>query len=310
MKKLELAVKRAKRAVGELPSTLRSVFLGTRLDGVTDGENLRKLSNGRRQKVRLVANTLCCLLAIAALTSGGLAWKSWAEYKASEKTYSDMDTEIFYRKISLPKGESKRTTYIIDDATDTEEAETSTGQQWTYDHEALLAVNDEAAGYLWVPGADIRLPVVQTDNNDYYLKHSIDKSYNSSGTPFIDYRIADGLDAGNVIIYAHNMKNGGMFANLAGLLSPDTMDDPEKNAFYIYTGREVREYRIFSMYISKPYGGPYVYDVEDVPAYALEMQQASSYYSDIDVSGASQVVTLSTCTGDGKERIIIQGVLQ
>ena len=170
----------------------------------------------------------------------------------------------------------------------------------------MLSINNEAAGYIRIPSVGISLPVVQTDNNRYYLNHSIEKSDNASGTLFIDYRVADGINAANVIIYGHNMKNGGMFARLSEFLSTENFSDSDKNKIYIYTEDEIRVFTIFAAYISKPYGEPYTYDVNDAAEYALAMKEKSILYSNEDVSEAVQVLTLSTCTGDGKERIIVQ----
>ena len=52
----------------------------------------------------------------------------------------------------------------------------------------LKKINNDVRGWIQVNGTNINYPFVQTNNNDFYLKHSFDKSYNSSGWIFLDYR--------------------------------------------------------------------------------------------------------------------------
>ena len=49
---------------------------------------------------------------------------------------------------------------------------------FVYNHQALLDINSDGLGFLYVPSVDIRLPVAQTTDNDFYLTHTFDKTYN------------------------------------------------------------------------------------------------------------------------------------
>lgn len=78
---------------------------------------------------------------------------------------------------------------------------------------------DERYGaYVEVPGHGISYPVVQGDDNQYYLYHDLDgnKSYT---TVFLDARATwDGL---NKLIYGHTLVSGGMFRPIAEAYKPD-----------------------------------------------------------------------------------------
>ena len=56
------------------------------------------------------------------------------------------------------------------------------------DFDALKKINPETVGWIMVPGTKINYPFVKTNNNDYYLKHSFDKTSNKKGWVFLDYR--------------------------------------------------------------------------------------------------------------------------
>ena len=76
----------------------------------------------------------------------------------------------------------------------------------------FLKINDEFKGWLLVDDTAIDYPIVQAENNTYYLKHDFYKDMNHVGALFIDYRIDQMAE--NIIIYGHNLNNGEMFSEL------------------------------------------------------------------------------------------------
>ena len=57
-------------------------------------------------------------------------------------------------------------------------------------------------------------PVVKGTNNSFYLNHSFDKSNNSAGWIFADYRNKFDNTDKNIVIYGHNMRDGSMFGSM------------------------------------------------------------------------------------------------
>ena len=51
----------------------------------------------------------------------------------------------------------------------------------------LLRKNKDTVGWLKLEGTNINYPVVQTDNNDYYLNHAFNGYKNYAGWFFMDY---------------------------------------------------------------------------------------------------------------------------
>lgn len=49
------------------------------------------------------------------------------------------------------------------------------------DFNELLAKNTDTVGWVYVGGTNINYPVVQTHNNEYYLTHSFDETWNDAG---------------------------------------------------------------------------------------------------------------------------------
>ena len=222
------------------------------------------------------------------------------EYKKGVDIYESIGESVLVPVEKATGGESKDSNREEDEAL-----------PFVYDHEALLAINPEGQGYLYIPSIDLRLPIVQGTDNEYYLNHTFNKVYNGAGALFIDSRIENGISGSNVIIYGHNMKNGSMFAGLTNYKNESFYNQSGNDVFYIYTGDKVREYRIFSAFENDPHG--YVYTCnfktpQQLQEYAGTVKSYSLYDTKVDVSQASQVVTFSTCTSDGERRIVVQGI--
>lgn len=60
---------------------------------------------------------------------------------------------------------------------------------------------------------EMLLPVMQTDNNDDYIRSDCDKNPSDAGTPFFDYR-CDVKNSLILVVYAHNMNDLSQFGAL------------------------------------------------------------------------------------------------
>ena len=90
-----------------------------------------------------------------------------------------------------------------------------------YDFPGLLAQNEDFVGWLNIPDTSIDFPVVQGDNNQYYLDHNFYGDYNVFGCPFLDTRTP--LSGSNLVIHGHNMGN-----NRTEIFSPLMLyEDPD-----------------------------------------------------------------------------------
>ncbi len=108
--------------------------------------------------------------------------------------------------------------------------------------------NSDIVAILSIPVLDLKEAVVQTDNNDYYMTHDINKKNNSQGSIFMDYR--NNLDSKKIIIYGHNLKISSKksgFSKLTTFINANYED--EKYFLYLYTDREVSTWKVFSIMI-------------------------------------------------------------
>lgn len=119
------------------------------------------------------------------------------EYHDGQKEYEELKE---YTK-EQPEGQQ-------DDPTKSGEEEKA------IDFEGLRKINEDIVAWIQIPGIGVDYPVVQGEDNEYYLHHTFRKEVNKAGSIFLDYRNRADFTDQRVILYGHNMKDGSMFSNL------------------------------------------------------------------------------------------------
>ncbi len=72
----------------------------------------------------------------------------------------------------------------------------------------------QVKGRIIVDGTSIDFPVVQGEDNEFYLDHDYDGSYYINGGVFIDYVHKGDFSDQNTVIYGHNVRIGYIFHDL------------------------------------------------------------------------------------------------
>lgn len=80
---------------------------------------------------------------------------------------------------------------------------------------ALYEQNNDLVGWIKIDDTPIDFAVVQTDNNDDYLRTDFDGNANRNGTIFVDWHCSINPQGHVTVIYGHNMKReSAMFTSL------------------------------------------------------------------------------------------------
>ena len=89
------------------------------------------------------------------------------------------------------------------------------------EYKVLYTKNKSLIGWVKIDDTKIDYPVMQTVNNEYYLKHNFEQEEDANGCIFLDYRNDVILGNDNLIIYGHHMKSGKMFGTLVKYANED-----------------------------------------------------------------------------------------
>ncbi len=174
---------------------------------------------------------------------------------------------------------------------------------------SLWEMNEDIIGWLTIDGTQVNYPVVQTDDNDYYLHKDFSKADNKHGIPFADCRVDISIPSTNIPIYSHNMKDGQMFGELINYQDLNYYKQhPVINFDSLY---EEGKYKIVGMFIAStlPEHAPnFEYhnfiqasSDEELMNFANDVLARSLIITGVDIQPGDQLITLSTCTYDFKE---------
>ncbi len=171
----------------------------------------------------------------------------------------------------------------------------------------LYERNKDTVGWIKINGTPIDYVVVQTGNNDDYLRTAHDGSDNRNGTIFLDYQSKFNPKGKNIVVYGHNMKTKAMFSTLGEYQSVNYYRDHpivEFNTLYEYS-----KYKIFAVVLmdaspdetgSKDEFKLYSQFTNDDTFFTyIDTIRAHSLLDiDVDVKKDDQIISLVTCSYD------------
>ena len=161
---------------------------------------------------------------------------------------------------------------------------------------ALREVNPDVIGWIYSPNTTINYPVVQGDDNAYYLKHLADGTENRNGCPFLDVQNRSDFTDDNSIIYGHHMQNGTMFAGISWYEDQSYYD--EHPVMYLMTPEAAYRIKLFSGYITTMDSSAYMQNFGSVREHIdwlKEVSGRSDFRANLEISAYDRVITLSTC---------------
>lgn len=180
------------------------------------------------------------------------------------------------------------------------------------DFAALSEINSDAAAWLICEGTELSCPVVQGEDNEYYLTHLFDGTPNASGCLFLDSRAEGGFGARHSIIYGHHMKDGSMFAALDGYKEQEFYE--EHPALLLLTPEGDFEAEVFSACVVPTSSDVWRLDFADEADFASWLSSiaaSSAITTALTPSPTDRVLTLSTCSYEyDNARLVVHTILR
>lgn len=180
------------------------------------------------------------------------------------------------------------------------------------DFTTLQQKNDDTIAFIHMENTNINYPIVQTTNNEYYLTHAFDKSYNNAGWVYMDYENLVNFQSDNTVIYGHGRLDKTVFGSLKNALTKEWQANIENYVIWISTPNENMVYQIFSVYTieSESYYIQTSFETtEEKQQWINTMKKRNITEQNTDVSVNDKILTLSTCLNDNGGRIVVQAKL-
>lgn len=184
------------------------------------------------------------------------------------------------------------------------------------DYNEWYEKNNDMIGWIRIDGTPIDFPVLQSDDNKYYLTRDFDLNEVKQGAIFADYKckFTTRTRPANTILYGHNMRTGPSFAKIT-TYCPWYSDYSRKNmninqyltapTITFDTIWEKGTYKVFAaMYVNtqEAHGEVFKYykqrDIKNEGEfynYIAKIMDRSLFYTDVDLEYGDEILTLSTC---------------
>ena len=175
------------------------------------------------------------------------------------------------------------------------------------DFNELKKINKDVKGWIEVNGTTINYPYVQTNNNDFYLNHTFDKTSNGAGWIFLDYRNDINFEDKNTIIYGHGRSNSSMFGSLKNITKSSWFNNTNNYVIKIATEKSNTLWEVFSVY-HIPTTSDYLQisfnSDEEFLDFANKLKERSYHKFNTSIFKTDKIITLSTCFNDDEKVVM------
>ena len=185
---------------------------------------------------------------------------------------------------------------------------------------SLKEQNSDIVGWLEIPNTNINYPVLQGQDDKYYMTHNYKKEKSKNGSIFLSKDYDFSIPSSNLLMYGHNLGNGTMFQELLKYESENYYKNHPTIRFT--TVDDDSEYEIIAVFKSRVYYKSeknvfryyYFINAENETEYNNFVQnakKASLYDIDATANYNEQLITLSTCSyhvKDGRFAVVARKV--
>ena len=175
----------------------------------------------------------------------------------------------------------------------------------------LKKLNPDVKAWIQVPKTNIDYPVVQgQDDMEYINKNG---EFELSGAIFLSCLNKDDFSDPYNLVYGHNMKNGGMFADVADFTNKEYFETHQKGKLYLTDAtRKIRFFACMKVTAAdaKIYH-PDGYRKENLKDLLDYIQANAVQYRDVNVTDENSLIALSTCSeAETNGRVVLIGKLE
>ena len=277
-----------------------------------------------RKKNTLINLLLFVFLIVLLGAATGTGWKLYryyADYSEDRDLYQDLRDEVVTEaKESETEEATQETEGYLDDVVvkkyrrklKRSSKKYSKTVPLTINWEELKQINEDIIGWVYFTGLpQISYPILQADDNEYYVHRTFDLSSDASkaGSIFMDYRMAADFSSPYSIIYGHNVRDGSMLSDLVQLKDQTLYD--EEPYVWILTPNGNYRYQIFSIFQCHRSADVFQQSFdcwgEAFSRWQSTLKNRNSMQGDVELPEEGHVIVFSTCVPNSFDRTIVCG---
>ena len=247
----------------------------------------------------------------AAACAGWKLYRYYADYSEDRDLYADLREEVAKEETEVEEATEK---YWENGGKKYRRKvkKSSKTVPLSIDWEELKAINEDIIGWVYFTGLpQISYPILQAEDNEYYVHRTYDLSSDTSkaGSIFMDYRMERDFSSPYSIIYGHNVRDGSMLSDLAQLKDQALYD--EEPYFWILTPDGNYCYQIFSIFQCHRSADVFQRSFdswgEEFSKWQNELKMRNSMQGDVQLEEYGHVIAFSTCVPNSFDRTIVCG---
>ena len=177
----------------------------------------------------------------------------------------------------------------------------------------LKKLNPDVKAWIQVPKTNIDYPVVQGQDDMEYINKNVYGEFELSGAIFLSCLNKDDFSDPYNLVYGHNMKNGGMFADVADFTNKEYFETHQNGKLYLTDAtRKIRFFACMKVTAAdaKIYH-PDGYRKENLKDLLDYIQANAVQYRDVNVADENSLIALSTCSeAETNGRVVLIGKLE
>jgi sortase B len=194
-----------------------------------------------------------------------------------------------------------------------EQPDPDDGLPWPeVDFDALREVNPDIVGWIYSEDTPIHYPVVQGEDNEFYLHHLFDGSAGRTGCIFLEAQNAPDFSEPHSILYGHHMRDGSMFKSLKYYQEQDYYE--EHPILLLETPEKWYRLEVFAGRVASTDSDAWQLDFEspeERQKWIDRQMEQSVFHSDVVPGAEERILTLSTCSYEFQNaRFVVHCVLR
>jgi len=193
---------------------------------------------------------------------------------------------------------------VFDKEQETTTAESTVSTEKKSKYQSYIDQNSDFVGYIKIDGTAVDYPVVQCNDDEFYLTHNFDKQPEERGAIYMNSACDSSLRDFNTVLYGHNWLDTTMFSEVTKYENIDFYK--EHPVIHFDTAYNDMEWKIFAVFITNAdeneddgYIFNYIYPHlggENFSGYISEVNKRTLYKTGVDVNSSDKILTLSTCS--------------